>query len=391
VWLVLPVVPVLPAGMEEAMTKSRALLAAAILEAQREKPALSILAGVRLFRLPSVSAPETLQAGQNTADLTITGELPGEMVQRRVADAVAADADPALPLYDLQNTPDWTAPGTEGMARRLTQALATLAQTPALAGMVLLGTAPPGYSVAAGATVVDTLTNTIEVGYSPAARIAFIRAAGYDPIDLIPGRNSSSSLSLPFFEEDDRRPSAQWNRFRTQVVSRTLSETHALLRSSIDSSALPGRDSGFPIFLQNLDAGPSGRAAGVDWFSRWDKAEPLPRRSPKPAGEPQSIFANVQVVSPVSLLDVGCQDYSEPLLTARRAPTASDLPRTEPVTPSARYARSMNALLGHANGSWAGVVLNLSDVPVDKALEIMESIVSPQKVPLPGMRKKISP
>jgi hypothetical protein len=112
-------------------------------------------------------------------------------------------------------------------------------------------------------------------------------------------------------------------------------------------ASLPKAEGDFPVYLQNLDAD-STTAGG--WFFRWEKKDALPRRSPSEWGKPQSLYPAAQKVSSLSLLSV-----------------SSDVP----------IAQQINTALTNNKGPWAGLVLNFSEVPVRRALELVQGVVPP--------------
>ncbi|MES2462405.1 MAG: hypothetical protein V4671_17615, partial [Armatimonadota bacterium] len=385
VWLLLPV-SVASAEADTAGTnKSKALISAAIAEAQKQKPLLEIVAGLRLFSLsPSSDLPDSAvspASSEDTQDVTITGEPPIVVAQRRVKNAIAADTDPAMYNFNLQNTRGWVRPDSPGLSERLAKRLSEIARTPGLSGMALLDTAPPGYSMPPPSRFFSGQDNKIAVGYTPAARVAFIRSVGFDPIDIHPGAYVGTvDLRLPFFADEqpqflmappEPRPTgvnseAEWNRFRVETVTRSLASLYRSLKSS-----LPQVEGGFPLYLQNLDTGTNG----YGWFSRWEKGDAVPRRAIFDPMQPQNAFQEAQKASAVSLIDLGYVDY--PQVAGR----SSLQPLPEPVSPPVQFARSVNSMLNYNKGAWAGLVLNFSAVSVDKALEMIQGIVPPEKAP----------
>jgi hypothetical protein len=261
--------------------------------------------------------------------------------------------------------------------------LGEIAATKGLAGMALLDTAPPGYSLPASNRMYSAGDYGAEVGYTPAARIAFIRSGGYDPIDLASGTNYGNvDLRLPFFADDERYrygiepfnqnaaeldSAGQWNRFRSQMISKVLTELHAPLKSSVQN-----QEGTFPVYLQNLDAA----TGAYGWFSQWEKADALPRRADPQPGKTQNAFEDARSASKVSLVDMGYRDYPP---SAREAAGTSPVP---PIAPSVQYARFVNSLLNYNKGAWSGMVLNFSEVSVDRALELLKGIVPAEKAPL---------
>lgn len=82
-----------------------------------------------------------------------------------------------------------------------------LAQTPGLAGIVLLDSQPRGYEAGRTTTTVSGYGGVIAtkstLGYSESERLAFFRQFGVDPIDLgTPMLRGDIDLSAPFFSDD---------------------------------------------------------------------------------------------------------------------------------------------------------------------------------------------
>jgi hypothetical protein len=360
VWLVLPLLPAVANDSETFLVKSKALLTAAITEAQKAASPIKILAGVRLFRLPASSETTPIRKGQ---DVTITGELPSEMAKRRAANYLSAEVDPRTASLTRQPAYDWIAPEAREILGKITHRLSEVAATPGVSGIILLDTAPPGYSLPTPSHASDGFAS---VGYTQSSRVAFIRSAGFDPIDITAdpfARNIRLRPSL--LESGNVRVSqnnstpdsnGEWNRFRSDLLNRTLADMYTPLLAS-----LPKREEGFPVYLQNLDAA----STGTGWFSSWEKKEALPRRLSPKSGQSQNVYPSARKVSSVSLMDIG---YRE------EASLASSV---DPANPATRYGRRFNAVLSANKGDWAGVVFNFSDTPVTKALEVLEGFLSP--------------
>ena len=121
-----------------------------------------------------------------------------------------------------------------------------------------------------------------------------------------------------------------------------------------------------PVYLQTLDAA----TAGNGWFSLWEKSGALPHRVHPKLGQPLNSFPTANAVSTVSLIDVGYVDY--PLISSILS--RSLLPPLESASPSIQFSRLVNGVLNNNRGAWSGLVLNFSDVSVDKALETINEI-----------------
>ncbi len=380
VWVVVSLAPGAAEADSAAVAKAKALLAAAAAEAGAQKPALQVLAGVRLFSLgapPETTAAPSGRPEVGERDLTITGELPREFATRLIAEYQATETDPALARYQLRNARDWVRPTVPALAARLARNLAAVAATPGLSGMALLDTAPPGYGATPRNTMFAGTAARPELGYTAAARAGFIRTAGYDPIDLEPSLNFGNvDRRLPFFTADNQfggnpfdtaainaTPSGQWYKFRTELISQTLKELHGPLMK-----ALPQLPGGFPVYLQNLDA---GGPFGGDWFSLWEKPDGLPSRpEPAPGASPFPL-PNAPAPAGIALFALPHRDpapspYPSVMATSQAPPPA----------PAVQFARGVNGVLNQSGkAGWKGLVLDFSDVSVDRAIEALANIV----------------
>ena len=389
VWIVVPVWPASTGDNKAAMGKAKALLAAAFAEAQKERPTPQILAGVRLFSLPTPSTPEEPKSGESgPVDLAVTGGRSTEVAQNRLAAYLNSDTDPTLAHFYLQNTRDWVPPDAAGLALRLRKQLAEIANLPGVAGLALLDTAPPGYCLPSAGMNYGFPENIIPVGYTNAHRTAFIRTAGFDPMDIT-GQSymGNVNVNLSFFQEENQyrymyetspqaakkiNSASAWNQFRYEIASKALVSLYDPLTAS-----LPKRDGGFPIYIQSLDTATSGSA----WFSRWEKSEALPRREQVIGRETANAYLVAHKLSTVSLIETGYLDY--PVLSRR----AYFEPPMVPVDPAVQFARSVNSLLTYKKGAWSGLVLNFSEVSVDKAVEMIAGVVpSDKKSPMGRVR-----
>jgi hypothetical protein len=143
------------------------------------------------------------------------------------------------------------------------------------------------------------------------------------PLFFMPGVGST----LP--ADSAAKSVTQWNPFRSKIISKALADLYVPLKKS-----LPKSEDGFPVYLQNLDAS-SSTVYGL--FSRWERQESLPERG-----------------------------------TAEKAASHSLLW----VSPEAAIARQTTDALT-SKRAWAGLVFNFSEVPVSRALELLQENVSP--------------
>jgi hypothetical protein len=242
-------------------------------------------------------------------------------------------------------TYDWASPGAAGLPERIARRLSEIAATPGVSGLALMDASPPGYNLPSPLpdeanplrpVQHEALTN---VGYNPLARVAFIRSAGFDPIDMMSDTFAGNvDLSPLFFRpgvgsmlpaDSAAKSVTEWNRFRSEIIAKALADLYVRLTKS-----LPKSEEGFPVYLQNLDASSS---TVYGQFSRWKMQESLPERG-----------------------------------TAEKAASHSLLW----VSPEAAIARQTTDALTNKK-AWAGLVLNFSEVPVSRALELLQEVLPP--------------
>jgi hypothetical protein len=257
----------------------------------------------------------------------------------------------------------------------LTARLSELARTPGLAGLALTDTAAPGYNTPEGEGAIRTTAVGNDFGYTPEARLAFLRAHGYDPVDLSAVTLVGVDLALPFYPDAGRPPRApvgpyaaalpaagsaeaalrDWNLARYQTGADLLAGVHAALRR-----AAPG----LPLYLAARPS-PVVSLGGTGWFGSWDRPDRLPY--PKAGGpNPGERVTLVQ----------SAHEFSKDALLALPYP---DDPAAKPAGTVSDYARSLTALLGARGGpaGWDGLVLDLSRLPLERALSLLEGGVAP--------------
>jgi len=142
----------------------------------------------------------------------------------------------------------------------------TLRRVTGVDGIVLGRTAAAGYMLPPNTLYDD---GAFPVGYTEPARLAFLRAASVDPIDLTPRYPFSLDvdLSLPQMDELDTSPEAaaieRWARWRTD-----LNES-AVANFAQDVSRLPGNS--LPLMVRQRRA-----PIGGEWYGSWTGGTPLP-------------------------------------------------------------------------------------------------------------------
>jgi hypothetical protein len=166
-----------------------------------------------------------------------------------------------------------------------------LAQTPGLMGIVLADTAPNGYEGLGNGRFVQSyprlLNEMSAFGYDEAMRLAFFRAHGVDPIDLVvDGLDDGYTLYNPFFSHypvdgprDLQAVTTQWSLFRAQKNQAAIA---ALGRE------LPN----LPILTDVRRSSPTQPPLLTLTLRPWNPREALPRyeNSPVPAEPGDVIF-----------------------------------------------------------------------------------------------------
>lgn len=116
-----------------------------------------------------------------TEDLTVTGETPDRVVQRRVAArSVSEIYDHPRSLLAREGTEGWASPLDPAVRALLPALTRELAATPGLSGLVFQDTVPPGYTE-------ERTQEDLGLGYTPKNRLAYLRAKHIDPVDLASG------------------------------------------------------------------------------------------------------------------------------------------------------------------------------------------------------------
>ncbi|HVK02924.1 MAG TPA: hypothetical protein VM490_05590, partial [Armatimonadaceae bacterium] len=233
---------------------------------------------------------------------------------------------------------DWLAPDADLGAIRVRQ-IGAVAATPGLAGLTLRHTAGPGYTLEIGGA-----TNG-QMGYTPALRLAFLREAGQDPVDVVRGPyflGGQFSSDLPFFAAgslesgyrlvDGRATmeSSAWLRFREARNRELLAALFASLKR-----ARPA----LPLFID--DRLGSHETVPTSWYASWDAAD----RAPAP----------YTLLVPDDRL-AAARAASKTLLLLQAAPPSAG-PIAETADP----------------GAWDGSVLDLSEMPPADALRLLGS------------------
>ena len=209
------------------------------------------------------------KAKAEVADLTILGETSAQAEAREQARRaqVAADKGETLPT---RTAPDILVSLFSPAVRETLRALTVrLAAKPGLAGQVWRETDPPGYTLLPG-SVADSrpaLGNTLP------ARLAFLRRAHADPLDLPTSRIllMSTDTSLPLYEGGRYADTLydplenQWRQMRSDADLALLHDLYAAIGSSPRRPLIIIQDRGDHEF------------EGEGWYGTWDTSKsPLP-------------------------------------------------------------------------------------------------------------------
>lgn len=214
-----------------------------------------------------------------TRDLTASGETYAQAntwqqhYDNRVWQGMTDEEDAKHPPF----TRNWACPILPATEKILTGAVRRLAATPGVAVLVLRGTSGPGYDHPPG--VIGDFTNGIEVGYTPAMRLAFLRRDHVDPVDLpyvARDINEPNGSLLPGFDDGAAAETgiteakSDWDQFRFEANRELMKRLLAA-----------GREAGGPQvrFLVREVGYPM-----QTWYGLWDDPRgPLPFIPPPPS------------------------------------------------------------------------------------------------------------
>ncbi len=157
------------------------VLAAALAAAKPQHIAVYAVMDTLCWRKDSLATHPAPWPSGYAEDLTVTGETPDRVIQRRfAANSLSLIYDNPRYMLARQGTESWASP-LDPAVRTLLPALArTLAATPGLSGLVFQDTVPPGYHE-------EYMLEDLSLGYTPASRLAYLRTKHIDPVDLSSG------------------------------------------------------------------------------------------------------------------------------------------------------------------------------------------------------------
>ncbi|BDI33203.1 hypothetical protein CCAX7_52540 [Capsulimonas corticalis] len=249
----------------------------------------------------------------------------------------------------------FVSPFSREAATRLTTAAKSLAAQPGIAGLVWRTTEAPGYNRQRP----DDLEFFSRLGYTLPARLAFLRKAHLDPIDLKPLDLNLQAQTIPEvwsqgYVANNSAFEKQWPDFLNDANIQLLRAMRAAIDHETPAGRLPQ-----PILLRKRPDYTSSLHPDLEWYGSWDSSALPP---------------------PFLLTD---QNYDDPIPKA--PPTAAEQARAQSkdtlftVTPSnipddAKLIELLkDRLTEMANGksAWRGFVLDVSQLkesnPIDKA------------------------
>ncbi len=370
----------------------RAVLSAAI--AAGRKANLPVGAVARLLRGGARSNANT--EGYVPPDRNIVGETTTEFAarQRGALAPLSEFGPPSLTLQQkagqLEKRGDWLPPGEPSVRAAALERAGRLAGTPGLAGMAFRDVAAPGYDGSPPLSFENT-DGAEEMGYGEPTRLAFLRASGMDPVDLSPLREGKPSLpfrlypffrgiQLPFFPDYGSVPSGwrmndqdaiqmgakdgavRWARFRKTQSDALTNDVVKAIKQQIPA---------LPVWI---DHGPAAFSVRVTSFfdAGGDPSLAPTATITQPLGSAKASTTvtqrsggsggrNEPTHSPGALFNVRCP----PLPEAETKPGLVS-------APAAEFARRLTGVMARALPGWKGVVIDLSDISVDRALPLLD-------------------
>lgn len=296
-------------------TKDETIVKAAVAAAKKSK--LPVGAVVRLLRPLGKSDPRP-------PDINALGETAAQYAKRR----------------GIAGGGDYLAPDAPGVRETLTETLASLSRIPGLAAIILRDAAPPGWrdwpDRPGGNPEPRADGAGAETGWNLAARLAFLRETGTDPLDIVPYELGGASAGIPFFPDaaNGNELASAWDKWRGARAAALLEHLTRVVRPSM------------PLYLRVELSRVSSETSLADlpaadaWYARQLPGRPLSAVYRRFAATP--LIPSVRGPSPSLLLSV-----ADP--------------------------RAIPAALTRAGPGWNGLVLDGSDAPLEKALTLLES------------------
>lgn len=227
-----------------------------------------------------------IDAPADARDLTVLGETSAQTQNRVYAAPLDSDTYIPSPPSTL-----WVSPFAPAVRETLRASVKELSARPGVAGFVWRSIQSPGYEPPrSGGMSFSASYNGVPLGYTEPARLAFLRVAHADPVDLSENGYSNARTDLPNLGSDyqvEQSLIAQWQTAR----SATLIGLLAALSAAIASPGKPAA-ARLPVFVQS-----AGQSWNGNWFGTWDSPNrPLPRfRQPWEDNQPgPTAAANLQ-------------------------------------------------------------------------------------------------
>lgn len=315
-------------------------------------------------------------------DRTLRGEDTGQddaRLETRIAPMLASYKqviDMGVPGYDLPMMGFGNirvSPLAAGVSQRLATLAKTLAARPGVAGLVWQDTVSPGYDIPEGSmhdSVGDVAYHT-PLGYTEAARLAFLRQTHVDPLDISPTQYQYASRepNVSLFDDNgrgsDKMLRLQWNRFRAEADVRFLQTLYLAAQT-------PSAQKPLILIRQRRDYDVDSAGTPI-WFGSWDGPR-LPLPAYHRAGE------DVQ--------EGGAWPEQQDALTQAKAQSQVVLTRLAPRTlPTASWLAGQLKKLPQGK-SWDGFVLDLTP---RAAFGISQGIPSTEGNPLRELAEDMTP
>lgn len=233
--------------------------------AATQNTGVSVVAAIDLFagRPETVSADPVVTA--SLVDRTILGETSAEAqarVDRRDNNGSVRSANAPAGVPDAFQKPVALSPLAPEVRSALMARVKTWAARPGVAGLAWRETDPPGYDIPAGDVNYD---QRAPLGYSEAARLAFLRQAHADPVDVWERLTLwDANLSLPNFDDGgvSETLDTQWRQFRRDAMLSLLRDLRA--------AALPSGEKGAPPTRLLVKERGGVMTPGDGWYGSWD-------------------------------------------------------------------------------------------------------------------------
>ena len=287
---------------------------------------------------------------------------------------------------------DWLRGDLIEVRARVASKVSAIAKVPGLTGIALTDLLPPGYVGADPAGIGG-------FGYNDAMRLDFLRKYGVDPIDLSPLQQGQFRVAdyfygeyqLPFFTDygltgkysnsssvyngvssdylGAKDAAEKWLEYRTSIAREFTLSLARSLRTAAPS---------VPLYAYRLGNGDSPYE--MRWAAELNGTEkaldsivpPLTAlRQPNQGGEVETPAPRQK-----SFKDTIKENAKRAILIALyRAGFPGD--------PRAQFVQQMQLTIGMGAKEWDGLIIDLSDVPLDTALPLLEVIRMPAAGPKP--------